>query len=238
MPVKMVISFVTTTCLTISTTACVTKQLYETPDFSGRYVGELTIVEPENYFLTNQGTQAFNNYDPNYEDPRQWDDCKPEGIPAILLTPAVATLDITSQDEIIQLHYERDDAVRTVNMHNTTFNSNHRSVLGYSKGRWENNVLVVETTRLDGGVIIAQTSYPISTNALVIERYWQEEGNADLLMEVIIEDPENYTQPVLIKRKWVWAPNAPRHPWECVSLGPRHSESLDIEMIKQQLEAL
>ncbi|MDG2316891.1 MAG: hypothetical protein P8M36_08240 [Gammaproteobacteria bacterium] len=238
MPIKMALSSVITTCLIISTTACITNTSPEVPVFSGRYVGELTIVEPENYFLTNHGNQTFNNYDPNYEDPRQWDDCEPEGVPAILLTPAVATLDIISENKTVLLHYERDDAIRIVNMHNTNSKSDHKSVLGYSKGRWENNILVVETTNLNGGVIIAQTSYPISTNAHVIERYWRENGSADLLMEVVIEDPVNYIQSVIIKRKWIWAPNAPRHPWECVSLGPRHSESLDIESIKQQLEAL
>lgn len=238
MPIKITPFSVVAICLLISTVACVGNNPLDIPDFTGRYVGELTIVEPENYFLTSQGTHTFNNYDPNYGDPRQWDDCEPEGVPAILLTPAVATLDISAGNQTIQLHYERDDAVRTVYMHDPPLNNSEKSVLGFSQGHWENNVLIVKTSNLNGGVIIAQTSYPLSTNAIVIERYWQENRNADLLMEITIEDVENYTKPITIKRKWIRSPNAPRHPWECVSLGPRHSESLDIETIRQQLEAL
>ena len=212
----------------------------QAPDFSGRYVGELRIVEPAEYALTERGRDAYDNYDPDYGDPRQWDDCEPEGIPAILLTPGVATVDLLRVDgSTFEMRYERDDAVRVIHMDGPGPPPDlAHTALGYSRGRWEGDVFVIETTHLTGGVIIAQTSYPMSRDARVEERYRREPGENDLRMAVTVEDPVNYRQPVTIGRAWVWSPDAPKHPWNCVSLGPRHTDELDIDELRRRLEAL
>ena len=211
----------------------------QAPDIFGRYVGELGITEPAEYVLTEQGQLTFDNYDPDYGDPRQWDDCEPEGIPAILLTLGVATVDFVPVDGTIEMRYERDDAVRVVHMDGVEPPPDQtHTVLGYSRGRWESDVLVIETSHLAGGVVIAQTSYPMSEDAFVVERYWRDPGENDLQMEVMVEDPANYAQPVTIGREWVWSPDAPKHPWNCVSLGPRHTDELDIDELRRRLEAL
>ena len=211
----------------------------QAPDFFGRYVGELNISEPTEYVLTEQGQRAYDNYDPDYGDPRQWDDCEPEGIPAILLTAGVATVDLIEADGTVEMHFERDDAVRVIHMDGSGPPPDHpHTALGYSRGRWDGAVFVIETTHLTGGVVIAQTSYPMSRDARVEERYWREPGESDLRMEVTVEDPVNYGQPVTIGRTWVWSPDAPKHPWNCVSLGPRHTDELDIDELRRRLEAL
>jgi hypothetical protein len=206
--------------------------------FYGRYVGVLTIEEPTEYFLTELGQNSYDNYDPNYGDPRQWDDCAPEGIPALLLTPGVATVDLLEVDDgNIEMRYERDDAIRTVHM-NTARSAEGQSdsVLGYSHGYWADNVLTIETTNLTGGVVIAQTSYPLSADAHVTERYWREPGENDLKMEVVVDDPLNYSEPVRIGRTWVWSPDAPLLPWACVGLGQRYNDELDISELRRLLE--
>ncbi|MFL2547096.1 MAG: hypothetical protein ACJ0SL_07005 [Candidatus Rariloculaceae bacterium] len=206
------------------------------PDFLGRYVGELTIAEPAEYHLTDVGQTAYDNYDPNYGDPRQWDDCAPEGIPALLLTPGVATVDMLEVDGNIEMRYERDDAVRTIYMGGDAA-AQDNTVLGHSRGRFIDGVLEIETTYLDGGVVIAQTRYPMSSDSRVVERYWREPGENNLSMQVVVEDALNYSEPVEIGRTWVWSPDAPLLPWECVSLGPRHSDELDIGELRRMLEA-
>ena len=211
----------------------------QAPDFFGRYVGALTVVEPDTYLLTAEGQRAYDNYDPDYGDPRQWDDCEPEGIPALLLTIGVATVDLAPVDGTVEMRFERDDAVRTIHMNSGPPPPDQlHTVLGYSRGRWVGDVFTIETSHLTGGVIIAQTSYPMSRNALVVERYWREPGQNDLRMEVTVDDPVNYERPVKIGREWVWSPDAPKHPWNCVSLGPRHADELDIDALRRRLEEL
>jgi len=209
----------------------------QTPDFYGRYVGVLTIEEPAEYLLTEAGQNSFDSYDPNYGDPRQWNDCAPEGIPALLLTPGVATVDLLEVNGSIEMRYERDDAIRTVHMDtDQLIETQSDTVLGYSRGNWADDVLVIETTHLTGGVVIAQTSYPLSPDAHVTERYWREPGGSDLRMEVVVDDPVNYVEPVRIARTWAWSPDAPLLPWDCVSLGPRHSDELDVSELRRMLE--
>ena len=211
----------------------------QVPDIFGRYVGELSIAEPQEYVLTEQGQRAFDLYDPDYGDPRQWDDCKPEGIPAILLTLGVATVDLVPVDGSVEMRYERDDAVRVIHMDDAEPPPDQpHTVLGYSRGRWDGDVFIIETSHLSGGVVIAQTSYPMSEDAFVVERYWREPGENDLQMEVTVDDPVNYAQLVTIGREWVWSPDAPKHPWDCVSLGPRHTDDLDIDELRRRLEEL
>ena len=211
----------------------------QTPDFFGRYVGVLDIVEPEAYFLTPAGRNAYDEYDPDYGDPRQWNDCEPEGIPAILLTPGVATVDLIQVGGRFEMQFERDDAARVIHMDAGEPPDNQPyTALGYSRGRWDANALIIETTHLAGGVIIAQTSYPMSRDAVVSERYWREPGEYDLQMEVTVDDPANYQQPVTLRREWIRSPDAPRFPWNCVSLGPRHSDDLDLDELRRVLEEL
>ena len=211
----------------------------QSPDIFGRYVGELNIAEPAEYALTEQGREAFDNYDPDYGDPRQWDDCEPEGVPAILLTPGVATVDFLQANGAVEMHYERDDAVRVIHLDGAALPPDLiHTALGHSRGRWDGGAFVIETTHLTGGVIIAQTSYPMSGDARVEERYWREPGESNLRMEVTVDDPVNYAQPVTIGRVWVWSADAPKHPWNCVSLGPRHTDELDIDELRRRLEAL
>ena len=208
------------------------------PDFFGRYVGVLTIEEPTEYILTALGQNSYDNYDPNYGDPRQWDDCALEGIPPLLFTPGVATVDLLELDDgNIEMRYERDDAIRTVHMNLEGFSEDQSdSPLGYSHGYWIDNILTIETSSLAGGVVIAQKRYPISVDAHVTERYWREPGDNDLKMEVVVDDPVNYRKPIKIGRTWVWSPDAPLLPWDCVGLGQRHSEDLDISELRRMLE--
>jgi hypothetical protein len=210
----------------------------QTLNFYGRYVGVLTIEEPTEYFLTELGQNSYDNYDPNYGDPRQWDDCAPEGIPALLLTLGVATVDLLEVDDgNIEMRYERDDAIRTVHMNAArSAEGQSGSVLGYSHGYWADDALTIETTNLTGGVVIAQTSYPLSADAHVTERYWRESGGNDLKMEVVVDDPLNYSEPVRIGRTWVWSPDSPLLPWACVGLGQRYNDELDISELRRLLE--
>ncbi len=60
--------------------------------------------------------------------------------------------------------------------------------------------------------------YPLSPETRLTERYSRDADN-DLHMELVIEDPVNYTEPFQIGREWIWSPDEQAIPWNCVSLG-------------------
>ncbi len=210
-------------------------------DFSGvyaaGYVGlPIIVIEPDVYPFTTEAERAYNAYDPLVADPRQVD-CSAETMPAILWS--TNPMQIIQEDRRVVIRFEEDNATRSIPMDDTPPSADHpHTGLGYSVGHWVGEVLTIETTHMTGGIIANASGYPISREARITERYWREPGENDLQMELLIDDPVNYTEPLTLGRKWVWSPDEQVRPWECFSLGPRDSEPTDIDGLVRMLEEL
>jgi hypothetical protein len=209
-------------------------------NFSGVYVGASSVTEPDSYRFTTEGRQAQSVYDPLVGDKRQYDDCARESLPALLLADVVKTLEIQRGDDSITMRFERDDAVRTIHMDGAPLPADQLPLpLGYSTGRWDVNVLTVETTHFSaGGFMFVDRGYPFSSTARITERYWREPRDNNLQMELVVDDPVNYTEPVTLGREWIWSPDEEVHPWNCFSLGSRGSGPIDFDELKRQLGEL
>jgi hypothetical protein len=97
--------------------------------------------------------------------------------------------------------------VRTVHMNGTPAPADTpHSVTGYSTGRWSGDTLVVETTHTRGGPMF--NDHKLSgPNARFTERYWRAPDGANLIMEIALDDKDNYTKPfVLNRQEWLAAP--------------------------------
>jgi len=215
------------------------------PDLSGVYtvglfsigaLGPTAIEEPDPYPFTLQGERAHNAYDPLVSDIRQADDCAQDPMPEILWSGN--PIEIVQEDDSIAIRYEDVDTVRSVAMNGPPPAADQPPTpLGYSVGRWEGEVLTVQTTHTTASMIFSNRGRPISPGARITERYYRQPGN-HLRLEIEIDDPVNYTEVFTITRMMMWAPDEQVRPWECVSLGPRESEPQDIDDIARMLEAL
>jgi hypothetical protein len=90
---------------------------------------------------------------------------------------------------------------------------------GYSRGWWEGETLVVETTHL---VEQVDQQYPHSADAKIVERYrltTDAKGTKVLVAEMTMTDPAFYTQPVKVEKKWAQVPNGHLLPYECAEEG-------------------
>ena len=210
------------------------------PDFSGAYVsglpiGVTTYTQPDDYPFTTEGERGHNAFDPLVADPQQLDDCAAESVPAIIWSGN--PMQITHGDGRIVMRFESGDTTRTIHLDGTSpaIGLAH-SETGFSTGRWAGTELRVETTHLMDG-FITNRGYPISQNARMTERYWRNPGENDLQMELVVDDPVNYSEPVTLTRVFVWSAEEQVRPWECISLGPRFSEP-DIDELARMLEEL
>lgn len=77
--------------------------------------------------------------------------------------------------------------------------------MGFSSGRWEGSTLVVETTYLQPSVR-EWNGDPVSGNARVVERFWLDEENDQLVGVLTLHDPENYNEPPMKHGRWRRAP--------------------------------
>lgn len=204
-------------------------------DFTGFYIGaQRPFIEPDVYPFTAEGKRAHDAYDPLVGDPRQYDDCAGESVPAVLWAGTVSNMQIVQEGAGIELRYEHGGAVRSIHMDGRRPPANQpHTRLGYSVGHWAGDVLTIETTHLESGVVFTNRGYPLSTETRITERYSRDAEN-DLHMELVIEDPVNYTEPVKLGREWIWSPDDQIIPWNCVSLGGRDEEP-DIDEIRRIL---
>jgi hypothetical protein len=69
---------------------------------------------------------------------------------------------------------------------------NIRTWMGDSRGHWEGNTLVVETTNFNGRTPIGQT--PASEDLRLVERFTLADANT-LNYQVTIDDPKTWTKP-------------------------------------------
>jgi hypothetical protein len=86
---------------------------------------------------------------------------------------------------------------------------------GFSVGRFVGDTLVVETSHFVAGPMFNDHK-PVSDEGRTTERYWRAPGGKNLLMDITLDDPVNYTRPFLLNRQeWIAAPNTELDPTEC-----------------------
>ena len=129
-------------------------------------------------------------------------DCSPVAAPVILNDNY--NFQITQQADRVILKYEKEDVVRTVWLdgHDHPMPGVYDfSIQGFSTGHYENNQLVMETTKFVFDPRGMHDSYiPSSTQKKVTERYWRE-GNL-LMMESVTEDPLILKEPFFYHYQW------------------------------------
>lgn len=210
-------------------------------DFSGVYISVYvgspnTVILPAVYPFTAEGERAFHDYDPAVDDPRVGNDCAPRRMPALLWS--ADPVEFSHEPGLTIVRFEVLDIVRTIVMDGDPPASDQsHTELGYSVGRWEGDELIVETSHMLGGVIVNDGGHPISRDARLTERYWRELGESDLQVEILVDDPVNYVEPLRLGRVWTYAPNEEIRPWNCFSLEQSDGE-MDVDDLARMLEDL
>ena len=89
-----------------------------------------------------------------------------------------------------------------------------RGYLGDSRGHWDGNTLVIETTNFNGKATVPGNPVLASTELKIVERITRVE--ADLLRyEATITDPKTYTKPFTVSIPFTSPPGYQVLPYEC-----------------------
>jgi hypothetical protein len=119
--------------------------------------------------------------------------CLPQGVPKINSAPV--PFKIVQTDKLVVLVYEAFNLWRQVHLDNRDFAEDlNPSWLGYSKGRWEGDTLVVETRGLNGKQWLDHGGLPTSDKLTVVEKF-RRPNFGRLEIELTIADPTYYTKP-------------------------------------------
>jgi hypothetical protein len=139
--------------------------------------------------------------------------CEPKGMPNIMGQPF--PIQFVDKGGTLELHIEEYDVVRVIHLKPPAdLSSRPPTPEGHSTGRWDGNSLVVTTSRLTARPF-DDTGFQRSTSASLVERFTPSDDGSRLHYSVVITDPEVFTQPVEMKRSWVWRPGEKVMPFNC-----------------------
>jgi hypothetical protein len=130
--------------------------------------------------------------------------CLPPGTPRIMASPF--PFEIVPTDKVVYILYEYMSQVRRIyldgepprSMGLPTYN-------GRSKGRWEGDTLVIETTELEPKSVLDTTHMPVS-DALKVEERLRIVGPDKMEARITLIDPKAYKEPWTTVRTYVRKP--------------------------------
>ena len=152
------------------------------------------------FFLKRNEAEARGEplFDPNAN-------CLPSGVPRVIPTPY--PLDIVQTPDAILIGIEVMHSFRIIHMDGRPRPADFKpTYLGYSAGHWEGDVLVVETTGLNGYTQVDEEGRPKSSSLKVTERYMKRAPD-QLEITYTLDDPRTYSRPWTARAQYRWAPN-------------------------------
>ena len=139
--------------------------------------------------------------------------CGTKGTPLIMISPL--PMEFTRSGDTIVLKLEEYDTVRTIHMNPNAVAPAEHTLLGFSRGRFDGNTLVVETDHIAPGYFDHEGT-PMSTDIKVVERFTPSSDYARLDYTLTTTDPVNFERPFDLTRYYVWKPENTVHPYECL----------------------
>lgn len=181
-------------------------------DFEGTWVG-IRGVDLRKYTmdLTPSAKEWHDGYDARMDEPQKR--CVSPGL--IATTTWIFPFEIIVSENRLTMMYEVFGLSRRVHMNQTEMPEFYpESSMGYSQGRMENGMLVIETTLLSANTRDFNGE-PVGENTRVVERYFLSNDGNRLNMIMEQHDPDNYQRPPIRRRAWDKDLSALIFPFEC-----------------------
>jgi hypothetical protein len=142
-------------------------------------------------------------------------DCVPPPVPDSLTTPYLHEI-VFNDDETITLREEYWEIERTVYLDGRGHPDNgSRTNQGHSIGRWDGDVLVVDTTLFADHGFGNGSGIPSGAQKHIVERYALTDGGTTITIDYVLEDPEYLAEPFRDTRKWRYTPHLELLPNRC-----------------------
>lgn len=139
--------------------------------------------------------------------------CGTKGTPLIMISPL--PMEFIRNGDTITMRLEEYDTVRTIHMNPNAQPPAEPTLLGFSRGRFEGNVLVIETDHIKPGYF-DQEGTPMSDQIKVVERFTPNADYTRLDYTLTTTDPVNFERPFTLTRYWLWKPENIVQPYECL----------------------
>lgn len=158
--------------------------------------------EPTDWPLTEAGVRAHATFG-NADNPGR--NCVSYAPPFLMIIGDAKVITL-GEDEIV-IHTELESADRIIHMNEASHAGVEPSVLGHSIGRWEDDVLVVDTARFaEHGMGNAQ-KLPSGPDKHLTERFRLSQDGTRIFYSFEMTDPTYLAGPVGYEMQWVYSPD-------------------------------
>lgn len=135
-----------------------------------------------------------------------------KAMPSIMGAPTF--MDFSRVGDSILLRIEEFDTRRVIHMTDTIPpESEPYSLLGYSVGSWDENRLIVETTKVEASIF--DDGIPLSREIHILESFAPSAAADRLDYSITITDPQAFTSPPMLTRYFAWMPGVEIAPYNC-----------------------
>jgi len=163
--------------------------------------------------LTDAGAAAKAAYDFYVDSPAAA--CIGPTSPAIVAIGLYVN-EIELGDDAILIRSEFFDSDRTVYMDGRGHpGAAERTAQGHSIGRWEGDVLVVDTVQFSDRRSSSISGVPTGLRKHVVERYALSDDGTYIVIEIFLEDSEFLAEPFIGTVEWNYAPQLERYRYDC-----------------------
>jgi hypothetical protein len=132
-------------------------------------------------------------------------DCVPFSAPIYMILPGFRSVEV--RDDVVLIRGEDAAVERTVHLALATHGGATATVQGHSIGRWEGDVLVVDTTHFAEHRLGNGGGLPSGAGKHLVERFQRDADGAGMTYSFVLEDPEYLAQPVAATAQWVYRPD-------------------------------
>ena len=170
--------------------------------------------------LTPEGREKVDAYralvDPVGDNPTLW--CVTHGMPEMMMGGGNYPLEIIQKPQQVTIINEWMSETRRIDLgdRNLAATSLFPSRQGYSRGHWEDDVLVVETKHLQEMV---DSRFPHSAETTIEERFTltqDTDGTPRLIADTVVRDPLWLVEPLAYRLEWTPSPLGWVLPYECM----------------------
>ena len=117
--------------------------------------------------------------------------------------------------DTIRMRIEEYDARRTIHMNPDAQPPAEHSQMGFSRGRFEGDTLVVETSHVQAQYFDPD-GVPQSDQITLVERFTPNAAFDRLDYTLTVNDPVYFTEPFELTRYFIWKPGVRVAPYECL----------------------
>jgi len=162
--------------------------------------------------LTDSARAAQQQWNPDEDDAAKR--CVPPGMPRAMSNNGLP-IEFVDEGDRILMRLEEFDAVRTIHLTRETPGAEvPASPLGHSIGWWEDQTLVVHTSRINYPYF-DRDGIPQSADVEIVERFTLSDNEDELGYRIRLTDPVIFTAPVEASKRWVWRPGLALRNYDC-----------------------